>query len=91
MTQLEGEEDAAVGGQLSGRAVQNGTGYGLGSLLDQPRAHRPAFGVLVIERLLPLLKGERKRDCLRPTLSHAQGPEACQAHGRTLKKNQFYT
>lgn len=83
---LEGGEEEAVGGQPSGRAEQNGIGGGLGSLLDQTRAHGPAFGVLVIDRLLPLLKGEKKRDCLRPTSSHAQGPEVCRAQGKTLKK-----
>lgn len=48
-------EEEAVGGQPSGRAVQDETGGGRGSLLDQLRAHRPACGVLVIDRLLPLL------------------------------------
>lgn len=60
--QLEGREDEAVRGQLSGRAVQNGPACGLGSLPDQPGAHGPAFGVLVIERRLPLLRrGKEER------------------------------
>lgn len=88
---LEGGEDEAVGGQPSGRAVQNGTGGGLGSLLGQPRAHRPAFGVLVIDVYYCLFsKGRREIASGQPR--HTPKGRKCARHkAGPPQKNQFDT